>query len=146
VDLVGRPLFRTRPGAEGDHHRRPRARNRQTSVAGLSLRPSRPPATPPSAFVRKDNALVITLASDPSNGNGARNRPRLDLRRASRTNRMGVVWMLRSELVRARDRGREGQRGPPAGGPSTAKRPVTCVSRLDADLLSALRLKAGSSR
>ncbi len=88
--------------------------------------------------VRGDHALVITLASDPSNRNSARNRPDSIYNRQP-TNRMGVVWMLRSELARAKQSAdkesahvREALDG---------KRPVVCVSRLDADLLAALRLR-----
>jgi imidazolonepropionase-like amidohydrolase len=85
-----------------------------------------------------DHALVVTLASDPVNRNNARNRPDSIYTRQP-TNRMGVVWMLRSEFARAKETTnhdlatvREALNG---------MRPVLCVSRLDADLLSALRLR-----
>jgi imidazolonepropionase-like amidohydrolase len=86
----------------------------------------------------KDHALVITLASDPANGNNSRGRPDSIYNRQP-TNRMGVVWMLRSEFGRAK-----------ANGPVTSalaeasagKRPVVCVSRMDNDIEAALRLRS----
>lgn len=88
--------------------------------------------------VNPAHALVIALASDPASGNGARNRPDSIYTRQP-TNRMGVVWILRSEFGRARD----------SGNPATAElraaldgqRPVVCVSRVDSDIVAALRLK-----
>jgi len=91
---------------------------------------------PTKRVVSKDNALVITLASDPSNGNGSRNRPDSIYNRQP-TNRMGVIWMLRNELIHARD----AKDATTLRSALDGKRPVVCVSRLDADILSALRLK-----
>jgi imidazolonepropionase-like amidohydrolase len=93
---------------------------------------------PARRVVRKDGALVITLAMDPSARNGARLRPDSIYNRQP-TNRMGVVWMLRQEFAAARRSDakdsavvREALEG---------KRPVVCVSRIDSDILSALRLR-----
>ncbi len=83
----------------------------------------------------KDHALVITIASDPASGNSARNRPDSIYARQP-TNRMGVIWILRSELSRCK-----------AGEPCAmrdaldGKKPVVCVSRLDCDIQAALRLQ-----
>jgi imidazolonepropionase-like amidohydrolase len=85
--------------------------------------------------VKKDHALVITAALDPASGNSARNRPDSIYARQP-TNRMGVIWILRSEFGRSK-----------SGDPGAirealdAKRPVLCVSRLDCDIQSALRLR-----
>jgi imidazolonepropionase-like amidohydrolase len=88
--------------------------------------------------VRGVHALVITLASDPSNRNSARNRPDSIYNRQP-TNRMGVVWMLRSEFARAKQSTEKDTAivRDALGG----KRPVVCVSRVDADLVAALRLR-----
>src|SRR5262249_2780707 len=102
----------------------------------------------------KDHALVISAASDPASGNAARNRPDSIYNRQP-TNRMGVIWMLRSELAKARGTpspGNVDERGAANGAgrgtlPSPVrealdgKRPVVCISRIDADILSALRLR-----
>src|SRR5262245_21647382 len=93
---------------------------------------------PVRRVVRADGALVVTLSSDPANGNNARNRPDSIYNRQP-TNRMGVVWMLRSAFARARG----------SSDPETAvlrealdgRRSVVCVSRADCDVTSALRLK-----
>src|SRR5205814_4720108 len=110
---------------------------------------------PGKRVVRRDHALVITLASDPSNRNSARNRPDSIYNRQP-TNRMGVVWMLRSEFakasVEASARRGSSETQPRRADASTLaidvlcdalaeKRPVVCVSRLDADLIAALRLR-----
>jgi len=88
--------------------------------------------------VNDDHALVITLASDPANGNNSRNRPDSIYNRQP-TNRMGVVWILRNELARAKA-------SPPKENQILSdvlsrKRPVTCVSRTDVDIAAALRLR-----
>lgn len=88
--------------------------------------------------VNPAHSLVMALASDPASGNGARNRPDSIYTRQP-TNRMGVVWILRSEFAKAR-----------AKAPSSSaemqsaldgKLPVVCVSRVDSDITAALRLK-----
>ena len=61
---------------------------------------------PSKRVVAADHSLVIALASDPAAGNSARNRPDSIYNRQP-TNRMGVVWMLRSELGRAKNVGRQ---------------------------------------
>ncbi len=88
--------------------------------------------------VKADHALVITAASDPAAGNSARTRPDSIYARQP-TNRMGVVWILRSEFGRAKA-STDAQKQPIQEA-LAAKRPVVCVSRLDHDILSALRLK-----
>jgi hypothetical protein len=77
------------------------------------------------------------MASDPANGNSARSKPDSIYVRQP-TNRMGVVWMLRSTFDRALHRGspdlavvREALAG---------KRRTFAVSRADNDLLSLLRI------
>jgi imidazolonepropionase-like amidohydrolase len=88
--------------------------------------------------VKPDHALVVTLASDPVLGNNSRNRPDSIYNRQP-TNRMGVVWILRSELAQAKQspsKERTALREALAG-----TRPVVCVSRSDSDLIAALRLR-----
>jgi imidazolonepropionase-like amidohydrolase len=87
--------------------------------------------------VSGDHSLIITLATDPASGNSARSRPDSIYTRQP-TNRMGVVWMLRSELARARtvdDKSTAVIRAALEG-----KRPIICLSRSDNDLAAALRL------
>ena len=112
-------------------------------IAGLSCI-VKTAGAPAKRIIRKDHALVITEASDPASGNASRNRPDSIYNRQP-TNRMGVTWMLRSEFGRARTT--------VAGNDNKAnlttavrealdgKRPVVCVSRIDSDILSALRLQ-----
>jgi imidazolonepropionase-like amidohydrolase len=93
---------------------------------------------PSKRVVAADHSLVITLASDPASGNSSRGRPDSIYNRQP-TNRMGVVWMLRSELGRARtvdDKSTAVIRAALDG-----KRPVVCVSRADNDIAAALRLQ-----
>ncbi len=88
--------------------------------------------------VKADHALVITLASDPANGNNSRGRPDSIYNRQP-TNRMGVVWILRQEFGRAK-----AANGNAKGALAEAlagKRPVICVSRADVDIAAALRLR-----
>jgi imidazolonepropionase-like amidohydrolase len=82
-------------------------------------------------------AAVITMASDPANGNNARGRPDTIYNRQP-TNRMGVVWMLRATFDKANRQKtpematiREGLAG---------QRKLFAVSRTDFDLLSLLRI------
>jgi imidazolonepropionase-like amidohydrolase len=89
-------------------------------------------------IVKPEHALLVTVSSDPANGNSARSRPDTIYTRQP-TNRMGVVWILRNELGRAKT--------------STTKesallrevlsgtRPVVCVSRSDSDITAALRIR-----
>jgi imidazolonepropionase-like amidohydrolase len=88
--------------------------------------------------VKADHALVITAASDPAAGNSARSRPDSIYARQP-TNRMGVIWILRSEFGRAK--ASTAAQTEPLREALAAKRPVVCVSRLDHDILSALRLR-----
>jgi imidazolonepropionase-like amidohydrolase len=94
---------------------------------------------PKKRVVSGDHSLVITLATDPASGNSARSRPDSIYVRHP-TNRMGVVWILRSELARAKnsdDKSVAVLRAALEG-----KRPVVCVSRTDNDLQAAIRLKS----
>jgi imidazolonepropionase-like amidohydrolase len=88
--------------------------------------------------VNADNALIITAASDPAAGNSARNRPDSIYARQP-TNRMGVIWILRSEFGRAK--ASTAAETAPIREALAGKRPVVCVSRVDNDILAALRLK-----
>src|SRR5262249_41604124 len=87
--------------------------------------------------LQEETGLVITMASDPASGNSARQRPDSIYVRQP-TNRMGVVWMLRSTFDKANrhkpPRLAAGSEDPPG------KRRVYAVSRTDGDLLSLLRL------
>lgn len=88
--------------------------------------------------LRADYGLAITTSSDPVEGNSSRNRPDSIYNRQP-TNRMGVVWLLRSEFglaTRTSSPDRAVLREVLAG-----SRSVFCTSRLDTDLLAALRLR-----
>jgi imidazolonepropionase-like amidohydrolase len=89
-------------------------------------------------LVKADNALVITAASDPASGNSARNRPDSIYARQP-TNRMGVIWILRSEFGRAKSS--TAAQTAPLREALAGKKPVICVSRVDCDLSAALRLQ-----
>jgi imidazolonepropionase-like amidohydrolase len=85
----------------------------------------------------EETGLVITMASDPATGNTSRSRPDSIYVRQP-TNRMGVVWLLRSTLDKA---GR--QKTPELAVVREAlagRRRTFAVSRTDNDLLSLLRL------
>lgn len=93
----------------------------------------------PSAqrVVQAETGLVITMASDPGAGNSSRQRPdSIYLRQP--TNRMGVVWILRSTFEKAsRDKSAELAvvREALAG-----QRRIYAVSRTEHDILSLLRV------
>ena len=87
--------------------------------------------------LQKETGLVITVASDPATGNSSRQRPDSIYVRQP-TNRMGVVWLLRSTFDKAARQKtsdlaavREALSG---------QRRIYAVSRTDHDLLSLLRL------
>jgi imidazolonepropionase-like amidohydrolase len=87
--------------------------------------------------LQPETGLVITMASDPASGNSARQRPDSIYVRQP-TNRMGVVWMLRSTFDKAAR-----QKAPELAVVREAlagKRRLYAVSRTDHDLLSLLRL------
>jgi imidazolonepropionase-like amidohydrolase len=85
----------------------------------------------------RETGLVITMASDPATGNSSRNRPDSIYVRQP-TNRMGVVWLLRSTFARAAE---EKSAEPNVVQEALAgKRRIYAVSRTDHDLLSLLRL------
>jgi imidazolonepropionase-like amidohydrolase len=87
--------------------------------------------------IQPETGLLITMASDPATGNSARSRPDSIYVRQP-TNRMGVVWMLRSTFDKATH--------PDA--PELAvvqealagKRRIYAVSRVDNDLVTLLRI------
>jgi imidazolonepropionase-like amidohydrolase len=88
-------------------------------------------------IVQRETALLITMASDPANGNSSRQRPDSIYVRQP-TNRMGVVWLLRSTFDKAaREKSPELAvvRESLAG-----QRRIYAVSRTDNDLLSLLRI------
>lgn len=87
--------------------------------------------------VKEDTALFITMASDPASGNSSRQRPDSIYARQP-TNRMGVVWMLRSTFDQASK-----QKTPDLAVIREAlagQRRMFSVSRTDFDILSLLRL------
>lgn len=86
--------------------------------------------------LKADHALVIAASTDPVAGNSARNRPDTLYTRQP-TNRMGVMWILRSEFGRAKVGAHQSALREALDG----TRPVVCTSRIDSDLLTALRLK-----
>jgi imidazolonepropionase-like amidohydrolase len=84
-----------------------------------------------------ETGLIITMASDPANGNSARQRPDSIYARQP-TNRMGVVWLLRSTFDQTAH-----QRAPELAVVREAlagKRRIYAVSRTDYDMLSLLRV------
>jgi len=87
-------------------------------------------------MLKPDHALVVTASTDPVLGNSARNRPDTLYTRQP-TNRMGVIWILRSEFGRAKS----GDTTSALREALDGRRPVVCTSRIDADLQAALRLK-----
>jgi imidazolonepropionase-like amidohydrolase len=93
--------------------------------------------------VQKETGLVITMASDPANGNTSRQRPDSIYVRQP-TNRMGVVWLLRRTFDAA---ARAPVSKPAANGDLAVvrdalagQRRLYSVSRTDNDILSLLRL------
>jgi imidazolonepropionase-like amidohydrolase len=87
--------------------------------------------------LQPETGLVLTMASDPTSGNTSRQRPDSIYVRQP-TNRMGVVWMLRSTFDKARRQDTPeltAVRDALAG-----KRRIFAVSRAENDLLSLLRL------
>ncbi|MDP6554798.1 MAG: amidohydrolase family protein [Pirellulaceae bacterium] len=105
-------------------------------VAGISLAVKTAGDDVDQRVVKHDTGLVITLASDPRSRNRARSRPDSIYVRQP-TNRMGVVWMLRSTL-----QGVEGK-ADSAGVLAEAlsgKRRIYCVSRTHFDIETVLRV------
>jgi imidazolonepropionase-like amidohydrolase len=87
--------------------------------------------------LREETGLVLTMASDPTAGNTARQRPDSIYVRQP-TNRMGVVWLLRSTLDKAAR-----QKAPELAVVREAlagRRRTYAVSRTDNDLVSLLRI------
>ncbi|HLJ92753.1 MAG TPA: amidohydrolase family protein [Gemmataceae bacterium] len=91
----------------------------------------------PQRVLQKETGLVITMASDPATGNTSRGRPDSIYVRQP-TNRMGVVWLLRSTFDKA---ARSQSPGLAAVHEALAgRRRIYAVSRTDNDLLSLLRV------
>src|SRR5579871_3776207 len=91
----------------------------------------------PQRVLQKETGLVITMASDPATGNTSRQRPDSIYVRQP-TNRMGVVWLLRSTFARAAQ-----QKAPELGVVReglAGQRRIYAISRTDHDLLSLLRI------
>jgi imidazolonepropionase-like amidohydrolase len=87
--------------------------------------------------IQSDSGLVITMASDPATGNTSRQRPDSIYVRQP-TNRMGVVWLIRSTFAKAAQ-----QKTPELAVVREAiagQHRVFAVSRTDHDLLSLLRI------
>ncbi|MFP6615730.1 MAG: amidohydrolase family protein, partial [Candidatus Hydrogenedentota bacterium] len=105
-------------------------------IAGISLAVKTTGNDFDQRIVKQDTGLVITLASDPRSRNRSRSRPDSIYVRQP-TNRMGVVWMLRSSM-----------QGAAAKADSTdvlaealsGKRRIYCVSRTHFDIESVLRV------
>lgn len=87
--------------------------------------------------VDKETGLVITMASDPANGNQSRQRPDSIYVRQP-TNRMGVVWMLRNSFHRAS--GTDDPELAIVRESLAGKRRMFAVSRTEHDLVSLLRI------
>jgi imidazolonepropionase-like amidohydrolase len=87
--------------------------------------------------LQEEAGLVITMAQDPASGNTARQRPDSIYVRQP-TNRMGVVWMLRSTFDKA------ARHKPPelavVSEALAGQRRIYAVSRTENDLLSLLRM------
>ena len=86
--------------------------------------------------VKHDTGLVITLASDPRNRNRSRSRPDSIYVRQP-TNRMGVVWVLRSTLQGV---GRKADSTGVLAEALSGKRRIYCVSRTHFDIQTVLRV------
>jgi imidazolonepropionase-like amidohydrolase len=87
--------------------------------------------------VNRETGLFLTMASDPANGNNSRQRPDSIYIRQP-TNRMGVVWLLRATLDKARR-----QKTPELAIVREAlngKRRIFAYSRTESDLLALLRI------
>jgi imidazolonepropionase-like amidohydrolase len=105
--------------------------------AGLSCVVKTAGAASAGRVLQRDTGLIITMASDPAFGNTSRQRPDSIYIRQP-TNRMGVIWILRSTFDRAlREKTPELAvvREALAG-----QRPIFAVSRAEHDLLSLLRV------
>ena len=87
--------------------------------------------------IDEDLGLVVTVASDPRSRNRARSRPDSIFVRQP-TNRMGVVWMMRSTLDRTRQG--LGPEYPRVAEVLSGKRQAYCVSRTHIDIEAALNI------
>ncbi len=105
-------------------------------IAGISLAVKTTGDDYERRIVKQDTGLVITLASDPRNRNRARSRPDSIYVRQP-TNRMGVVWVLRSTLQGSAAKTDSADVLAEA---LSGKRRIYCVSRTHYDIESVLRV------
>ncbi len=105
-------------------------------IAGISLAAKTTGSNFAQRIVKQDTGLVITLASDPRNRNRARSRPdSIYLRQP--TNRMGVVWMLRSTM---QDSATKAGSADVVAEALSGNRRIFCVSRTHFDIETVLRV------
>jgi imidazolonepropionase-like amidohydrolase len=105
-------------------------------IAGISLAVKTTGDNLDQRIVKQDTGLVITLASDPRSRNRSRSRPDSIYVRQP-TNRMGVVWMLRSSMQSAAAKADSADVLAEA---LNGKRRIYCVSRTHFDIESVLRV------
>ncbi len=107
-------------------------------VSGLSCVVKTAGRSAESRRVGESTALLISLCSDPTRRNSSRARPDSIYVRQP-TNRMGVVWMLRSTFDQVR-RGEEIESGEWLASALSGERPMFAVSRTMHDLSTLLTL------
>ncbi len=91
-----------------------------------------------SRILQNDAALFISVCSDPARRNGARSRPD-GLYNRLPTNRMGVVWILRSTFDKVR-RGREVTARDEIESGLSGQRPLMAVARTSHDITALLTI------
>ncbi len=109
----------------------------QNVIAGISC-VIKTAGTASMRMIQSDGALLLSLCSDPAQGNRSRSRPDSIYIRQP-TNRMGVVWILRSAFDHA-SRNLPFESGAMIRESLQGKRPVFSVSRTTYDLNSLLAL------
>ncbi len=105
-------------------------------VAGIALAAKTFGEDLPRRILKPDTGLVVTLASDPRSRNRSRSRPDSIYVRQP-TNRMGVVWLLRSTLQGAR---RTADSTGVLAEALSGNRRIYCVSRTHFDIETVLRV------
>lgn len=106
-------------------------------VAGMSMIVKTAGDAPQQRTLVENHGMFFTVASDPASRNSSRRRPDSIYVRQP-TNRMGVVWVLRSTLARALDKRDEAE--PELLEALSGKRPIYAVSRTSYDLTTLLTL------
>lgn len=91
-----------------------------------------------NSLLREDAALVISMCSDPARRNGSRARPDGIYNRQP-TNRMGVVWILRSTFDKVR-RSREVESRELLESALSGQRPLMAVARTSYDIQALLNV------